>query len=399
MNILSERYSHYCETAISNRFIKHADLVQILNRLKQNELFTTSVAGHSFEGRSLNLIKAGTGGTKVFIWSQMLGDEATATMAICDLLNFFVANDDLNELRARILESCTLYILPMVNPDGAEIFTRRNAQGIDINRDFHKQQTPEGRVLRSLRDQINPQFGFNMHDQSTLWSAGVTGNPATISVLAPAYDAELSINLNRERAIQVINNINSGLQKLIPRYVGRFDDEHEPRAFGDNFQASGTSTILIEAGGYKDDPEKQFIRKITFIALLTGLDSIAGKNYLNTSARLYFDIPENAKKHFHIILRNCKVISDQRSYTLDIGLVAEEKLNADQRSTSLTYLVDDIGDLTGFYAYEDVDASAYQLILTRPLTVDENADFILQDNHDTILCIENGRITSSWLGG
>ena len=399
MNTISERYHYYRETSITNRFVKHTDLVKILSDQQHSRIFNISVAGHSFEGRSLNLVKAGSGETKVFIWSQMHGDEATATMAICDLLSFLVANDELNELRTRILESCTLYILPMVNPDGAEVFTRRNAQGIDINRDFHRQQTPEGKILRTLRDQIDPHFGFNMHDQSTLWSAGNTGNPATISVLAPAYDKELSINLSRERAIQVINNINSGLQKLIPGYVGRFDDEHEPRAFGDNFQASGTSTILIEAGGYKDDPEKQFIRKLTFIALLTGLESIAGKNYLNTLTRSYFDIPENAKRHFHIILRNCKVTSDQNSYILDIGLVADEKLNTNQRSTSLTYLVDDIGDLTGFYAYEDIDASSYQLILTRPLVVDENADFILQDQLDTVLCIENGCITSNTLGG
>lgn len=399
MNTIAERYSYYRESSISNRFFKHEDLVRILAELPTNSLFTVSIAGHSFEGRSLNLIKAGTGETKVFIWSQMHGDEATATMAICDLLLFLKAGDELNELRARILESCTIYILPMVNPDGAEIFTRRNAQGIDINRDFHSQQSPEGRTLRTLRDQIRPHFGFNMHDQSTLWSAAATGNPATISVLAPAYDEQLSINLSRERAIQVINNINSGLQKLIPGYVARFDDEHEPRAFGDNFQAAGTSTILIEAGGYKDDPEKQFIRKLTFIALLNGLESIASENYLNTSTQSYFNIPENAKRHFHMILRNCKVTLGTTSYTVDIGLVADEKLNPDLRSTSYTYLVDDVGDLNGFYGYEDIDASAYQLILTRPLTIDENADFILQDQLETVLCIENGCITNNILVG
>ena len=394
MSNLAERYSQYREAAISNRFIKHADLVQILSGLDQNALFTTSVAGYSFEGRSLNLVKTGSGEIKVFIWSQMHGDEATATMAICDLLSFLVADDELNELRAHILENCTLHILPMVNPDGAEIFTRRNAQGIDINRDFHRQQTPEGKILRNLRDQIGPLFGFNMHDQSTLWSAGNTSNQATISVLAPAYDADLSMSPSREHAIQVISNINDELQKHIPGFIGRFDDEYEPRAFGDNFQAAGTSTILIEAGGYKDDPEKQFIRKLTFIALLTGLESIAGKRYLGTSTQVYFDIPENAKRHFHMILRNCKVTSESSSYTLDIGLVADEKLNLDGRSTSYTYLVDDIGDLTGFYGYEEIDASDYKLILTRPLIVDENADFILQKELSTVLCIENGCITN-----
>ena len=394
MNTIAEKYSQYRQTSISNRFIKHADLVQILSALEQHQLFTTSIAGHSFEGRSLNLLKAGSGETKVFIWSQMHGDEATATMAICDLFNFFAADDGLNSLRESILENCTLYILPMVNPDGAEIFTRRNAQGIDINRDFHGQQTPEGKVLRSLRDQIQPHFGFNMHDHSTLWSTGTTGNPATISVLAPAYDEQLSINPIRESAIKVISKINTELQRHIPNFVGRWDDEYEPRAFGDNFQAAGTSTILIEAGGYRNDPEKQFIRKLTFMTLLVGLESIAGKTYLQETKSAYFDIPEISKRHFHLLLKNCRVDSLNGSYTVDIGLVTEEKLNEDQRSVTYTYVVDNIGDLTGFYGYEEVDATNYKLILTRPLIVDEKADFILQDQLNTVLCIENGCITN-----
>jgi hypothetical protein len=394
MNNLAERYSQYCQTSVVNRFIKHTDLVRILSSHEQDPLYTIEVAGYSFEGRTLNLVKAGSGETKVFIWSQMHGDEATATMAICDLLNFFAAADELDDIRHSILENCTLYILPMVNPDGAEVFTRRNAQGIDINRDFIRQQTPEGKILRSLRDQIQPHFGFNMHDQSTLWSAGYTGNPATISLLAPAYDAVLSVNTVRENAIRVISMINKELQDEIPDYVGRFDDEHEPRAFGDNFQGAGTSTILIEAGGYGDDPEKQYIRKLTFIALLSGLKSIAQNTYLKDTGNGYNEIPENAKRHFHLLLKNCRVDSAINSYTIDIGLVAEEKLNNDQRSVTYTYLVDDTGDLTGFYGYEEVDASNYTLILTRPLVIEEKADFILQNQLDTVLCIENGCITN-----
>ena len=43
-----------------------------------------------------------------------------------------------------ILSSLTLYVVPMLNPDGAERFQRRNAQSIDINRDALRLQTPEG---------------------------------------------------------------------------------------------------------------------------------------------------------------------------------------------------------------------------------------------------------------
>ena len=51
------------------------------------------------------------------------------------------------------------------------------------------------------------------------------------------------------------------LSDFIPGHIGRYSDDYEPRAFGDNFQTWGTSTILIETGGWKGDPEKQFLRK------------------------------------------------------------------------------------------------------------------------------------------
>ena len=35
----------------------------------------------------------------------------------------------------RILSALTLYVVPMLNPDGAERYQRRNAQNIDLNRD------------------------------------------------------------------------------------------------------------------------------------------------------------------------------------------------------------------------------------------------------------------------
>ena len=382
----------YQEQTIKNRFFKHSEITAMLMNLNPDKFSVTEI-GKSAEGRSISLIRYGTGETRVFLWSQMHGDEATATMALFDLFNFLVANDDLNELRNSISGNCTLYILPMVNPDGTEVFTRRNAQGIDINRDFNKRQSPEGKLLAETRDQVNPHYGFNLHDQSTIWSAGQSGNPATISLLAPAFDYELNINDTRLKAMQVISLINKELQQIIPGHVGRFTDEYEPRAFGDNFQESGTSTILIEAGGYADDSEKQFIRKVFFKSLLKGLEVIANRSHLSEIQDNYFSIPENEKLHFQILVRNCELTHGEITYKADIGLIAKEIVNADLRSVSYSWLIEDVGDLERYNGYETVDAQGLQITLIKPLVCEENADFVLRDGMTTILCIENGRIT------
>ena len=88
----------------------------------------------------------------------------------------------------RMLSSLTLHVVPMLNPDGAERFQRRNAQGIDINRDALRLQTPEGQLLKALRDRFNPRVGFNLHNQGWSTSVGDPPKPASISLLSVAYD-------------------------------------------------------------------------------------------------------------------------------------------------------------------------------------------------------------------
>ena len=394
LNILIENYQAFEEKRIKDRFFKHADLLKILDKLKANSAFNLKEAGQSTNGLSINLITWGKGPKRVFLWSQMHGDEATATMSIADLLNFLSEPAQFRQIHDLLAEKCTLYILPMVNPDGAEVFKRRNAMDIDINRDFHRQQSPEGRMLRHLRDEIKPHFGFNLHDQSTLWSAGNTGNPATISLLAPAYDKDLSINSTREQAMKVIAIMNSAIQKSISDQVGRFDDEYEPRAFGDNFQAAGTSTILIEAGGFYNDPEKQYIRKIFFKAILSGLISIADESYLKAKTKDYFSIPENKKLHFHLLLRNCKLEKNGIPYKLDIGLCAEENVTKNSKSVKYTYVVTELGDLSDYFGYEEINCEFFTLTQTKKLRIDEPADLFVHDGTNILLTIENGVLTS-----
>ena len=176
-------YTRYQEKSLNIRRFKHADIQPLIEELKREPGFGVKKLGKSIEGRSISMISLGTGKTTVLLWSQMHGDESTATMAIFDLLNYFISNKGL-------LDKINLHFIPMLNPDGAEQFTRRNAIGIDINRDAMRLQSPESRILKAARDSLKADFGFNLHDQSKYYNAENTEKPATISLLAPAYNEE-----------------------------------------------------------------------------------------------------------------------------------------------------------------------------------------------------------------
>ena len=138
---LYETYENYKEPTLNKRRIKHAELQPLITKYRVNPKFTVKSVGTSIEGRDLSLISIGKGDTDVFLWSQMHGNEPTATQAIFDILNFLDSTDFSSE-KQDILNSLTLHFLPMLNPDGAEVFQRRNALGIDINRDALRLQSP-----------------------------------------------------------------------------------------------------------------------------------------------------------------------------------------------------------------------------------------------------------------
>ncbi|WP_291963613.1 M14 family zinc carboxypeptidase, partial [Maribacter sp.] len=209
---LYDTYDNYKESSIGKRRIKRTDIQPLIDKLSTNDKFKVNTVGTSIGGKDLSLISIGTGETNVFLWSQMHGDEPTATQAIFDILNFFDSPDFKKEKEA-ILASLTVHFLPMLNPDGAELYQRRNLLGIDINRDALRLQSPESQTLKRVRDSLNADFGFNLHDQSTYYNAERTEKPATISYLAPAYNYEKDINETRGNAMKIIVFMNDILQK------------------------------------------------------------------------------------------------------------------------------------------------------------------------------------------
>lgn len=399
--ILHDSHEIYLEKTITKRRFGYQTLVNRIEELKKNKLFEVSVATKSTEGRDIYLIKCGTGKTKVMLWSQMHGDEPTATMALADIFNFLENKKDstkreinpiLDNLREELLKKCTFYFVPMLNPDGAEAWTRYTTLGIDMNRDALALQTPEGQLLKQLIFDLKPDFGFNLHDKNRRYSAGQSGNLATISFLATAYNEAEDVNPTRKRAMQVIVGMNQAVQTYIPNAVGRWVSDFEPRAFGDNIQKWGTTLILIESGGYKNDPEKQYIRKLNFVSLLTGLQMIASKSYKKQSVKEYNQLPINSKAIYDLIIRNVTIKKGEITFKADLAINRNERAVTGKEYFTISSEIEEIGDMSVFFGTDEIEARGMEIIADKEIGLGSKADFQLIKEGKLIYTIKNGRI-------
>ena len=114
--------------------------------------------------------------------------------------------------------------------------------------------------------QLSSQITVIIYTISDYFGVDDTGKPATVSFLAPAYNEQREINQVRAKAIRLIVAMNETLQKYIPNQVGRFDDSFNINCIGDTFQSLNVPTILVEAGHYQNDYEREQTRK--YILLL-----------------------------------------------------------------------------------------------------------------------------------
>ncbi|MEE9407481.1 MAG: M14 family zinc carboxypeptidase [Polaribacter sp.] len=303
MKILTEEfleniYKEQKETSLYGKWITFNDIKKIFT--KYQSVFQVSEIGTSEENRPIMRLKIGNGKKKILIWSQMHGNESTGTKAVFDLFNCFL-NADKKEFSI-LLKECTLVFIPMLNPDGSQAYTRVNANNVDLNRDVVDRVAKESVLLRSILEEFNPQFCFNLHDQRTIFSVEGTKNPATISFLAPSEEITREITTGRKQTMNVIVAMNKMLQKIIPNFVGRYTDEFYPTATGDNFQKLGYNTILIESGHYPNDYNREESRKYTFYSLLQGICHIANSSNFDDYEE-YFNIPNNDKIFYDVIHR------------------------------------------------------------------------------------------------
>jgi hypothetical protein len=311
--------------------------------------FDVAEIGRSIEDRPLRRIDFGNGETTVLLWSQMHGNESTASRTLVDLIAFLADNPD--DLRVqRIERDLHVTFVPVLNPDGTARFVRHNAIGVDINRDAKRLATPEARALKSVRDELDADWGFNLHDQNVRTRLGASGRDVRIALLAPppGFGATSPANQAARRMCSYIAEI---LAPVVGDQVARYDESFNPRAFGDLMTYWGTATVLIESGGELEDPDKERLRTANFVAILSALDAIATGRWEHSSPSRYLNLPLNAPWVYDLVVRGASIVLPGRE-----PVRADFAVNFDDTLAQTGGAVAEVGDLDDVPSLEVIEA-------------------------------------------
>jgi hypothetical protein len=340
-----EKSLQYILTPENLMDLRHSMVVEKMNEIHQmNPAIELSEAGQSVEGRSIRMFSFGRGKIKVLLWSQMHGDEPTATAALLAIFNFFAQNFN-STLVQELYRQLQIHALVMLNPDGAERLQRRNSQGIDINRDARNLQTAEGRILKKVKEEIQPDFGFNLHEMRGRETVGESGEILTIALMAPPFNAANDNSPARIRAKKLTIIIKDALEPLISGHIARYKADYMPRAFGDIFQNCGVSTVLLESGLPSNKDPHQLLR-LDFVSFLAAFCAISDGSIEKADEQIYEKIPLEGTNLFDLLIKNIWIYNGREipPFRADIGINIELRWKNDQIITES--VIEDIGDLS-----------------------------------------------------
>jgi hypothetical protein len=174
--------SNYRETT------RYADVVSFMERAAaMSPVIDLDTMGYTFQGRHLPMaivsrglrdksaasIRA-SGKTVVYLQGNIHAGEVEGKESLMILLREFAQGR-----HAQLLDSLVLLVVPIYNADGNEAIaltnrgvqhgpvggmgTRPNAQGLNINRDYAKLDTPEARSMALMFNNYDPHVGVDLH--------------------------------------------------------------------------------------------------------------------------------------------------------------------------------------------------------------------------------------------
>ena len=371
---LEQLFHQYKEQTLQGRYIT-LDLIQpLLNQL--NTTNQIAIIGKSVLDKPIYCYQIGEGKIRILLWSQMHGNESTTTKALFDFFNVLTSQTDFAK---ELIHNFTFCFLPMLNPDGAALYTRENANKVDLNRDSQDLSQPESAMLRKTFEDFKPDFCYNLHDQRTIFGVADSGKPATVSFLAPAYNEEREMNASRQKAVNLIAGMNAVLQKYIPGQLGRFDDSFNINCIGDTFQSLGVPTVLFEAGHFPNDYQRDETRKFIFIALVSSFNVLIENDIVINKMNDYLSIPQNKVIFYDFIYKNIKINYDGiEIITSFAAQYKEELINNCLHFNAYFVKVDDLKNYFGHVEF-DGNESLYQDDNINIPVLNAKADFRLSN--------------------
>lgn len=201
---------------------------------------------------------------RIVVLCRQHGDEPASTESVLSIIHRLASGQDpaLNGA----LKSVTFYIIPMVNPDGAEAMTRANASGADLNRDWGVFTQPETRAVARAVEMINPHVVVDAHN----WDGGDTYNTHCIEVARTLGTTTTPLGAAGRELQQdaVVQLAKSGYQVQSTAYGVDADTRLAHRYFA----GQGRLSFLVEThSGDPRDTEDFQKRQGMYTALLHGL--------------------------------------------------------------------------------------------------------------------------------
>jgi len=251
------------------------------------ELISMETVGKSQRGREIPLVtvsrKDGNNNKlRMFYYARVHGDEPAGTEGVLYLIRQLAEAPDVNAL----LDKADFYIMPMVNPDGAESTRRVTANGIDLNRDQSKLDTPEAIVLNEVTARIRPQIALDFHEYHSIRA---DFNQITSDIISTPWDVMFlySSNPNVPEAMRelttglFLSNAKADLDKQgithHTYYTSRKDygevyfnlGGSSPRSTSTSMALKNAISVLFEIRGLKLD--RVSMKRRTYTAYLLAL--------------------------------------------------------------------------------------------------------------------------------
>ena len=141
--------------------IRYPDMVSQLEQWGKDSRFSVFIIGKSVENRALYALRfqnQSEPAWRVLFYAQQHGDEPAGKDALLYLAKY------LYEGKLTVPQHVDLYLIPMLNPDGAEANRRTNGNRADLNRDHLLLEQPETQALHLFVQKILPHVAVDCHE-------------------------------------------------------------------------------------------------------------------------------------------------------------------------------------------------------------------------------------------